>query len=166
MNASCKNKRSRSSITPLDASKQTTHKLRDIHAKRSRSRAGSTFIEAIIAVSILAMFSTGTSRLLVSHRALLDMARNRYTAGNLAKNRLELVRTFDFEQIPEMEEIGIRIDGNGMPSTEGDFLRVTSVSPLSANLYELTVSVKIKNRKTLDYGPAEEVVYTYVAKHL
>lgn len=146
--------------------RQTTQHTDEIRVRRSRNRAGSTFVEAIIAVAILALFSTGASKLLVSHRKLLDMARDRYTAGNLAKNRLELVRTFDFEQIPEMEEIGIRIDDNGVPSIDGNFLRITSVSPLNTNLYELAVSVKIKNRKTLAYGPAEEVINTYVAKHL
>lgn len=133
---------------------------------RSRNRAGTTFVEAVIALALFAIFTVGASKLLVSHRKTLDMARDRYIAANIAKNRIELVRTFDFDQIPEMAETGIRTNDGGIPSSEGNFQRTTQVSMLNANLYGVTCTVKIKNRKTLAFGPAAEELNTYVAKHL
>ncbi len=131
-----------------------------------RNRSGATLIEAILAVTIFAAFMTGTSKVLVSQKKVLDMARDHYTAANLAKNRMELLRTFDFNQIPALNETAIRIDNNGIPSTEGHFIRTTTINTITTNLYEMAITVKIQNRKTLAFDTAEQTINTYVAKHL
>ena len=133
---------------------------------RSRNRAGTTLLESLIAMAIFAVFTTGSCKLLVSHRKLLDMARDHYTAANIAKNRMELLRTFDYEQIPALAEGPIRTDENGIPSTLGHFSRITTVNTLSTNLYELAITVKIQNRKTLAFDKAEQTINTYIAKKL
>ncbi len=132
----------------------------------SKSRAGATFVEALIALAIFAVFTTGSFKVLVARRNIMDMSRDRYIAANLAKNRLELVRTFDFGQIPQLAETDIRIDNSGIPSTEGKFLRATDITTLSTNLLQLAISVKIQNRRTLEFDGPEEVLNTYISKHL
>ena len=134
--------------------------------KKSRNRAGVTFVEALVAMAIFAIFSTGTCKLLMAHRQTLDSARDHYIAANIAKNRLELVRTFGFDQIPYLTESPIRIDNSGIPAAEGNFLRETDITTLSSNLLQLAISVKIQNRKTLEFDGAEETLNTYVSKHL
>ena len=131
-----------------------------------RKRSGTTLVEALMAIAIFAVFVTGTCKLLVSHRQLLDLSRDRYTAANIAKNRMELVRTFDFDQIPKLNESTLRVDDSGIPDNAGHFRRTTTVTSVSSNLCELVVTVEIQNRKTLAFSGVDETVTTYVAKHL
>jgi Tfp pilus assembly protein PilV len=134
--------------------------------EKIRTRAGTTMLEALIAMTIFAIFTTGACKLLVSHRTMLDMARDHYTAANIAKNRMELLRTFNFEQIPALNEKAIRTDENGIPSALGHFSRSTTVSTLNTNIYELAITVKVQNRRTLAFDVAEQTLNTYIAKRL
>ncbi|MCF7864854.1 MAG: prepilin-type N-terminal cleavage/methylation domain-containing protein [Kiritimatiellales bacterium] len=146
----------------------TTKRIDSDHCVDTKSKkcAGSTFIEALVAMSIFAIFITGACQLLVSHRKIMDMARDHYTAANIAKNRLELVRTFDFDQIPQLTESAIVVNDAGIASTQGHFRRSTTVNTLNTNLYELAITVKIKDRKTLVFNETGETISTYVAMHL
>ena len=94
------------------------------------------------------------------------MARAHYTAINIAKNRLELVRTFDFDQVGNFIEDKVVVDASGMPNTVGNYRRTTQISAVSDNLLELTVTVDLRNRQTLAFTPAKEVLNTYFARYL
>ncbi len=135
-------------------------------SKQSKSRAGISIIEVLMALSIFAVFSVGTCKLLTSHRRVLDMARDHYTASNLAKERMELARTFEFEQIPDLAEDQVLINESGIASLYGHFRRTTTITTVNSNLYELAIRVDIQNRKTLEFAPAEQSINTYIAKHL
>lgn len=132
----------------------------------NRRCAGMTLVETIVAIAVLAIFSTGACKLLMSHRQLSDMARGHYTAINIAKNRMELVRTFDFGQVADFIEDKVVVDASGIPNTAGHYRRTTQVSTVSGNLLELTVTVDLRNRKTLAFTPAKETVSTYIAEYL
>jgi len=131
-----------------------------------RSKAGVTIVEAMVALSIFAVFITGTCKLMVMHRKTLDMARDQYTAVNIAKNRLELARAFDFDQIPELNESPVTVDFKGIPSQDGLFQRTTTVTVLNTNLYELVINVSAKNRETLTFKDSGQTINTYISKHL
>ena len=103
---------------------------------------------------------------MVAQRKVLDTARAQYTAANIAKNRMELIRSFDFEQMPDFSETEIIVDKNGLPSVNGSFCRVTDIISLQTNLYSLAINVKVKNRKTLEFDGAGQSISTQVAKHL
>ncbi len=135
-------------------------------SKKSDRRAGVTLVETIVALAVLSVFTTGVCKLLLSHRKMSDMARAHYTAINIAKNRLELVRTFDFDQVGNFIEDKVVVDASGVPSTEGNYRRTTQIGTVSANLLELTVTVDLRNRKTLAFTPAKEVLATYIANYL
>ena len=134
--------------------------------KQGRNRAGMTLVETVVALAIFAIFSAGACKLLMSHRKLSDMARGHYTAVNIAKNRLELVRTFEFEQVDNFIEDQVVVDASGLPATWGNYRRTTQISNVSSNLLELTVTVDLRNRKTLAFTPAKQEVRTYFAKYL
>ena len=134
--------------------------------KRNGSRTGITLVETIVALTILAVFTTGVCKLLLSHRMASDMARAHYTAINIAKNRLELVRTFDFDQVGNFIEDQVVVDASGIPSSAGNYRRTTQINSISDNLLELTVTVDLRNRKTLEFTPAKEVLNTYFARYL
>lgn len=133
---------------------------------KKRSRSGITMVETLVALTLLAVFTTGACKLLLSHRRLTDMARAHYTAINIAKNRMELVRTFDFGQVNDFLETDVIVDASGVPDTEGNYRRSTAVSTVSGNLLELIVTVDLRNRNTLVFNPANEVLTTYFANYL
>lgn len=147
--------------------KKTTHST-DANQSRgkSRNRAGTTIVETLVALSVFAIFSVGSSKLLMSHRRLADMARAHYTAINIAKNRMELVRTFDFGQVDDFLEDQVVVDASGTPSATGNYRRSTKTNSIKTNLIELTVTVEIRNRKTLEFMPAKEEISTYFAEYL
>jgi type II secretory pathway pseudopilin PulG len=130
------------------------------------NRAGMTVVETVVALAVFAVFTTGACKLLLSHRKVSDMARAHYTAINIAKNRMELMRTFDFGQVDDFLEDKVVVDASGVPSTEGNYRRSTEVNNVSSNLVELTVTVDIRNRQTLVFNPANEQLSTYFAEYL
>ena len=133
---------------------------------KSRSRAGISVLEALVALTIFAVFATGACKILVAHREILDMARDHYTAANIAKNRMEMVRTLDFPQIPQLNEDPIQVDASGIASKDGHFRRKTTITTLNTNLYKLAITVQIQDRRTLQFDKSEETINTYVSKHL
>jgi prepilin-type N-terminal cleavage/methylation domain-containing protein len=137
-----------------------------LHPVNSKKRAGMTLVETLVALSLLAAFTTGACKILVSHRKVADMARGHYTAINIAKNRMELVRTFDYGQVNDFLEDKVIIDASGVSDTEGNYRRSTEVSNVSSNLLELKITVDMRNRETLVFNPANEILVSYFAKYL
>jgi prepilin-type N-terminal cleavage/methylation domain-containing protein len=134
--------------------------------EKSRKRAGMTLVETIVALAIFAVFTTGACKLFMSHRRLSDMARGHYTAINIAKNRLELARTVDFGQLASYAESNVVVNVSGEPDTEGHYRRTTDISNFSGNLVEIAIKVDLRNRRTLDFTPANEQLTSYIANYL
>ena len=140
--------------------------LNGVNRNRSKSRAGIALVEALVSLTLLAIFLAGAMKLMLSHHELTDMARAHYTAINIAKNRMELIRTFEFGQVDGFLEDKVSVDASGVPSTLGNFRRSTQVSNVSANLLELSVIVEIRDRKTLGFSGRQEDLSTYFAEYL
>ncbi|VGO19156.1 type IV pilus modification PilV family protein [Pontiella sulfatireligans] len=134
--------------------------------KKHKSRSGTTLVEALIALALFAFFTTGACKLIVTQRMTLDLARDYYTAANIAKNRMELARTFDFDQIQGLNETALSVDKNGFPAVRGAFSRTTTIGTIGTNLYEFAVTVRVRNRKTLEFSGDGQSISTYIAKHL
>jgi hypothetical protein len=133
---------------------------------KSKSRAGIALVEALVSLTLLAVFLTGAMKTLLSHHEMSDMARAHYTAINIAKNRMELIRTFDFGQVDDFLEDKVNIDASGIPSNLGNFRRSTQVINVNPNLLELSVIVEIRDRKTLGFSGSQEYLKTYFAEYL
>ena len=134
----------------------------DPHARRT----GCSMIETMTALTILGLFMAVTCRALLASHQMLDLSRDNYIASNLAKDRLELIRTFAFDQIPNLAEEAIIIDNSGVAAERGHFRRTTKVTMLDTNLFEVVIDVDIQNRRTLQYAPAKQSISTYIADHL
>lgn len=145
---------------------QTIETTRRFNERDRSLKSGSSFVEVMIALAIFGVFIASSCKVLLAARTTLDLARDHYTASNIAKDRIELVRTLDFNQIPELEEDKLVIDGTGTPSDLGHFRRTTTVSMVTSNLFEVAVTVGIQNRRTLEFSPSEQTVNTYISKHL
>lgn len=137
----------------------------DARPVNSRSRAGSSVIESLIALVVFALFITGASKLLMVHREITDMAQSHYQAANIAKNRLELIRSFEFEELDRFAEDDVLINSYGIPDSSGRFRRSTTYSNAESNLVELVVAVEIMDRKTLAFNGRNETLKGYFAIH-
>jgi type II secretory pathway pseudopilin PulG len=135
-------------------------------APRQRKREGIVIVEMLVALVVFAIFVAGACKLLVSHRQMSDMARAHYTAVNIAKNRLELVRSFEFGQVDGFLEDKVEVDASGAPAELADYRRSTSVIGVSSNIYELAVTVEIRDRKTLQFSGRQEELTTFFAEYL
>ncbi len=134
-----------------------------LNTRSGHARAGMTLIEVTVALTVLAICITGLCALVLTVKQVNDSAREHYTAINLAKNRTERAKLFEFSAVPDFEESGTVIDKNGAPNSQGHYRRVTTVTLVASNLYEIVVDVQIKNRETLAFGPESEEVRTYIA---
>ena len=123
-------------------------------------------VEALVAIMLFAMFITGAAKLLLSHRQMTDMARAHYTAINIAKNRLELVRSFDHDQRGDFEEDKVLINGTGLPDMNGNYRRTTIFTEVSSNIIEIAINVDIRDRKTLRFDGRNETLKSFFALYL
>lgn len=133
--------------------------------KKGKNRAGVALIEALVAITIFAIFITGAGKLLLAHRKISDMARMHYTAANVAKNRLELIRSFDFDERDEFMENNVVVNMSGLQDDAGHYRRSTTIVNTSSNICEMTVSVEILDRKTLTFSGRNETVQTLMAEY-
>jgi prepilin-type N-terminal cleavage/methylation domain-containing protein len=130
----------------------------------NRPKAGFTLIEVVIAVFLLGIFIASACALAVSSKITREKARSHYVAVSIAKNRLERVKTFDFDEIDYFEEANIRVDETGTPDWYGPYQRTTSVTAVTPALKEAVVRVQICDRVRRRFGAESEEVRTYIAK--
>ncbi|MDA1044390.1 MAG: prepilin-type N-terminal cleavage/methylation domain-containing protein [Verrucomicrobia bacterium] len=126
-------------------------------------RNGVTLVEMLTALLIFALAIGGLCSLAVSAKQILDTSRDHYVAVNLAKNRIERVKTFNFNELNLFVEAGTILDESGAPDPAGSYSRATAVSNVTASLKEVVVTISIKHRKTLKFAPAQQQVRTYIA---
>ena len=134
--------------------------------KKNRSRAGISVVETMVALVLLAFFITGSSKIILAQRKLIDKSREHYSAINIAKNRIELCRTFEFGQMSDFLENKITIDLNGASDTDGNFRRSTVMNAVSSNIVEMVVTVEIRDRMSLLFDGENEELTTYFAEYL
>ena len=146
----------------------TTEKISSAkHLKQSRKRAGTTIVETLVALTIFATFIAGASKALLSHRAIADVTREHYTAVNIAKNRVELARTFNFEDLTNFGETDVLVDALGDPVAAGvgNYRRSTAINLVTNNLVQLIVTVDIRNHKTWAFNGAGQEVESFISFH-
>ncbi len=134
--------------------------------EKSSKRAGISLIETVVALTILAVFVTGAAKIIIASQKLSDKAREHYAAINIAKSRIELVRTFEFGQVDNFLEDKVLVNASGAPDVNGNFRRTTTVSEVSSNLLEMAVTVEIRNRKKLAFTGEREQLRTFFAEYL
>lgn len=126
--------------------------------KRAGAKSGFTLVESLIAMVILAMVMAGAYALIVQAARMSRMARDHYVAVNLAKNRLERARNFQYADLRLVAENNMVVDENGNPNTAANFKRTTVVNTnYAADVTQLTVTVQIRNFRTGSWGAQEQM---------
>lgn len=126
-------------------------------------REGFTLVEAMIAILVFGICITGLCRLLIVTKETSDRARDHYVAVNIAKNRIEHARSFEFDQLSSFVENNTVVEDSGNPDSSGGFRRTTTVSNVSTGLVEIVVRVAIRDRESWTFGAMEERVDSFIA---
>lgn len=134
--------------------------------KKIHKNRGLTLVESIVAICIFGIAIAGMCALVVSARELSNRARLHYTAINIAKNRLEKARTLNFSMLDLFQENGVVVDYNGNPDSNGAFKRSTVISNVATNLVEITITVDIRNRVTLEFAGENEILHSYLTEYV
>jgi len=94
--------------------------------------AGMTLIETLFSAIIIGLVVSGVLIIFAHTIGISKRVNCEYTATNLAMSRLERARrvmaTNGFDFLVDLQETDTIIDSDGIPDTEGDFQRSTSVT--------------------------------------
>lgn len=125
-----------------------------------------TLVEVLIAVGIIAIVFVCVILVFVQTAEISKRISLRYTAANIAKNRLEkalnLAQTKGYDVLESFEETDIEVDLDGNTSGGSlDFKRTTTVTPnygtpANARLTEVVVSVLYRYKGS--WAPAASAV--------
>ncbi len=135
-----------------------TRQTMNAGSERMKAKAGFTLVESLMAMVVLAMVMGGAYTLIVQAAGMSRAARDHYVAVNLAKNRLERARNFQYSDLRLITENNMVVDENGNPNTTANFRRTTAVNTnFSANITEVAVTVQIRNFRTGSWGAQEKM---------
>jgi prepilin-type N-terminal cleavage/methylation domain-containing protein len=131
-----------------------------------QGRRGFALLETMCAIAIFGIVLAGILDLCVSSMATGKRAEYAYTAYNLAKNRLETLRSMPYSTLASAAETDLLLDANGVADIDGDFIRSTSVTSSyggDANLTQVTVSINYIYRGTQTTTPTQlsTIIYQY-----
>ncbi len=87
-----------------------------------------------------------------------------YTAYNLAKNRIENLKSFSFADLSLAAETNTLLDQDGVPDLDGNFERSTAVTASynsDPNLTQVTVTVNYKYRGAWATNPIQMASVIY-----
>jgi hypothetical protein len=111
----------------------------------------------------MAIFAAGSFGLVGSVREAMDGSRDHYVAVNLAKNRMERLRLYPVAQLSQLREREVVLNEIGTADSSGNFRRTTSANPLNTNLWDVTISVAVRDRTTgLFVTNGQETIRTYL----
>lgn len=115
---------------------------------------GMSLTEVVIAMGLAALAVGGIIAVITQTATLGQSVDYTYVASNLAKNRIERIREIrkdkGYSALTETAEIETIIDRNGLPDSNGDFVRATIVDAAYAtDLTKVTVKVKYKKKGVL-----------------
>ncbi len=123
-----------------------------------------TIVEVLVALVLLAIFFAGATQVVVSSRKSADMARSLHQAVSMADDRIERIKTFEYDQLPLIQETDVQINEYGEADADGMFLRNTSVTTATNGLYrEVSVSVQVMNRRTRQFDTPGRTLQTLIA---
>ncbi|MEA3489212.1 MAG: type II secretion system protein [Candidatus Omnitrophota bacterium] len=103
---------------------------------------GMTLVEVLVTAVLISIVTVSLIATVVqssSSSRHIDMV---YTSSFLAQRRIDLMKRFDFDEVPAAEETDVRIGADGTIDTEGDYFRTTGVYT-SSNPYLLRVKVSV-----------------------
>lgn len=101
-----------------------------------------TLVEVVISGAITAGGLAAAVALVIFNLWAANFAEMRMLASEIAKNRLEQVRLLGFSDLPKLAENSVQVNGQGLPDTNGQYLRTTLLEgPDGNSCFWVTVTV-------------------------
>ncbi len=131
--------------------------IKKIDKKRSLN-SGTTLIEVIGAIFV---FSIAVQALIAVYLQSIQVGKRldcAYTAYNLAKNRVEVLRSLNYTLLPSSVEDAVVVNSDGTPDPNGRFIRSTTITANyggSALLTQAKVSVSYMLKGLKSSNPME-----------
>jgi len=132
--------------------------------ERGTRSGGFTLVEVMVALFLFGLCVGGICKLLVATKQVSDQARDHYVAVNIAKNRVERARAFDYDQLHLFEEDHVIVGVDGTADSNGRYRRTTEVLTNAIDMVEMVVTIAIRHRETLEFGSEAEMLRTYIAE--
>lgn len=120
-------------------------------------------IEALLAVSIVAVAVAGAAKLVVATRQLADAVTDKHKATQLIRNKVERIDMSSFDDLDMWAVDKQVIDENGTPSLDGRFRLTTTVTSNEINLKQVVIQVDTQSRKTLKFGSSGQEITVFVS---
>ncbi len=137
--------------------------MNTIFTGRLHRKCGSTMIETLLAVGILAVSIGGGTKMVAMTMKLSDLAKDKNTTINLAKNRIERISVSDFNDFSMWRGSNVVSNAQGRPDPEGHFRIDTEVTYVLTNLAEVVIQVHSRNRVTREFDKVPETLVTRIA---
>ena len=91
-------------------------------------RKGVTLVEVVVSVLIISIVIVPVVAVLVQGTFLSNRIDKVYDVSNLAKQRMDSLKKFDFEDIPDIAvETATQVNKEGDIDADGDYIRTTEV---------------------------------------
>ena len=131
-----------------------------------KNNKGVTLLETMMAILVFGVALVGLLDVCAQSILMGKRSQLSYAAYNLAKNRIETLKTMSFGNLPSADETDTILDADAVPDTNGIYKRNTSVTTSyagDANVTQLTVTVDYKIKNVFAGKPASlsTVVFEY-----
>jgi prepilin-type N-terminal cleavage/methylation domain-containing protein len=105
---------------------------------------GFTLVEVLVSVTIVAVLCTSLILAATQHIVYSKKIDSIYACSNLAKERVNSLRTYLFSDLASAEETAVRISRNGVEDISGEFCRTTEVEEeFDGNPYMARIKVSV-----------------------
>jgi len=111
-----------------------------IHRRRGVKRCFS-LVEAMFAIAITSIGLAAASSLVSFNLKAAYYINARMAAVTIARNRMELIRTVPFADLPLYQENRTRVNASGFPDPAGRFYRTSTIGSLADSTRQVGVSV-------------------------
>lgn len=127
---------------------------------------GMSLVETMMAILLFGVVLVGLLDVCANSMLMAKRSDFSYRAYNLAKNRLESLKTVSFGNLDDTEETDTILDENGVPDIDGIFKRNTTVATNyngDSRLTQVTVTVDYKVKNVYAERPAslQTVIFEY-----
>ena len=103
--------------------------LRGLRADRGAGcvRRAFSLVEILVVALVLGICFSAALGLIVFHLWAQDHSRLRLSAAQLAKSRLEFLRSSTYNDLPYLSEKQLQVNAGGIPDPDGQFFRTTVI---------------------------------------
>lgn len=113
--------------------------------KSVSNKKGFTLVEVIVSIMLVSLVIAAVMGIVMQSSIFSKRIDQIYTASNLAKQRMDNLKRFNFNDLPTGGvETDVRIDESGESDSSGDYIRTTAITEnFDSNSYLIKIKVSV-----------------------